>query len=160
MYAIDIAVFTERNEKMKHAKFSRILIILMIIALLLPAGGAYASSDDEPVTVQPQTAVSYILSFSTSNDIIGHAHVYVTSSGIASYITSKITLQSASLGSSVYSDVIGINPSEYTVYNKVSITHLCNFPVSNNKNYRIKIEITDKVNGKTAKTTLYKTLTR
>lgn len=159
VYAIDIAVFTERNEKMKHAKFSRILIILMIIVLLLPAGGAYASSDDEPVTVQPQTVGSYALSFSTSNNVIGNVHVYARSSGEADYITSKITLQSAPLGSSSYTNVIGVSPSTFTVYDSPNIDHLCSFPVSSSKNYRIKIELTDSVNGKVATTTLYKKLT-
>ena len=144
---------------MKHAKFSRILIILMIVALLLPAGGAYASSDDEPVTVQPQTVFAYVLSFSTSNNITGNANIYAQSSGYASYITSTVTLQSASLGSSSYTDVSSILPVTYTVYNRGSISHLCSFPISSNKSYRIKVEITDCVKGKTATTTLYKNLT-
>lgn len=145
---------------MKHAKFSRILIILMIIALLLPAGGAYASSDDEPVTVQPQTVIACRYYFDATSNVSANAYVYAVSSGIASYITAKITLQSASLGSSSYSNVSGILPSSYTVYNTASITHLCNFPISSNRNYRIKIELTDKVNGKVATVTLYKNLTR
>lgn len=144
---------------MKKRNLSRILILITIIALLLPVGSAYAAVIDEG-TAEPQTVVSYVLSFSTSNNIIGNVHVYATSSGIASYITSKITLQSASLGSSSYTDVSGVIPSTYTVYDTSSIHHLCSFPISSSRNYRIKIEITDKVNGKIATTTLYKTLSR
>lgn len=146
---------------MKNKKFTRILILLTIVALLLPAGSAYAADvDGEEHQPDPQTVVSYVLSFSTSNDIIGNVNVYAHSSNEADYITSKITLQSAPLGSSAYTNVTGISPSTYTVYNSVYISHLCNFPVSSSKNYRIKIEITDCVNGKVATTTLYKTLTR
>ena len=143
---------------MKKRNLSRILILITIIALLLPVGSAYAAVIDEG-TAEPQTVVSYILSFSTSNDIIGNADVYATSSNMATYITSKITLQSASLGSSSYTNVIGVSPSTFTVYNRASISHLCSFPISSSKNYRIKIEITDCVNGKVATTTLYKNLT-
>lgn len=143
---------------MKKRNLSRILILITIIALLLPVGSAYAAVIDEG-TAEPQTVVSYILSFSTSNDIIGNVDVYAHSSGLASYITSKITLQSASLNSSSYTNVIGVSPSTFTVYNKTSISHLCSFPISDSKKYRIKIEITDCVNGKTATTTLYKNLT-
>ena len=148
---------------MKKRNLSRILIFITIIALLLPVGSAYAAVIDEGTDegiAEPQTVVSYVLSFSTSNNIIGNVHVYATSSGIASYITSKITLQSASLGSSSYTDVSGVIPSTYTVYDTSSIHHLCSFPISSSRNYRIKIEITDKVNGKIATTTLYKTLSR
>lgn len=145
---------------MKNKKFTRILILLTIVALLLPAGSAYAADvDGEEHQPDPQTVVSYILSFSTSNDIIGDVDVYATSSNIATYITSKITLQSAPLGSSSYTNVPGVSPSTFTVYNKASISHLCSFPISSSRNYRIKIEITDSVNGKVATATLYKTLT-
>lgn len=147
---------------MKKRNLSRILIFITIIALLLPVGSAYAAVIDEGTDegiAEPQTVVSYILSFSTSNDIIGDVDVYARSSGLSSYITSKITLQSASLNSSSYTNVIGVSPSTFTVYNRASISHLCSFPISDSKKYRIKIEITDCVNGKTATTTLYKTLT-
>ena len=143
---------------MKKRNLSRILILITIIALLLPVGSAYAAVIDEG-TAEPQTVVSYVLSFSTSNNIIGNVHVYARSSGEADYITSKITLQSAPLGSSSYTNVSGISPSTFTVYDSPNIDHLCSFPVSSSKNYRIKIEITDSVNGKVATTTLYKALT-
>ena len=143
---------------MKKRNLSRILILITIIALLLPVGSAYAAVIDEG-TAEPQTVVAYILSFSTSNYITGNADIYAQSSGLASYITSKITLQSAPLNSSSYTNVVGISPSTFTVYNKASISHLCSFPVSSSKNYRIKVEITDCVNGKVATTTLYKKLT-
>ncbi len=144
---------------MKKRNLSRILILITIIALLLPVGSAYAAVIDEG-TAEPQTVTTVRYYFNASSSVSADAYVFAGSSGIASYITSKITLQSASLGSSAYTNVLGVNPSTYTVYNTGAITHLCSFPISSNRNYRIKIELTDKVNGKEATVTLYKTLNR
>lgn len=144
---------------MKKRKLNRILILITIIALLLPAGTAYASDIDEG-TAEPQTIGNYTVSFVAKSDVTADVILFAASIGIPSYITSKITLQSASLGSSVYTNVSGIQPSTYTVYNQASITHICSFPISSNKEYRIKIELTDKVNGKTVTVTRYKNLSR
>ena len=133
----------------------------MIVTLLIPAFASvtYAESE-ETDTNEMRTPVSYMISFTAANSVRGDADVYVTSSGLASSITSKITLQSAPLGSASYTNVSGVLPSTYTVYNTSSITHLCSFPISIGKNYRIKIDVTDVVNGKKATATLYKTLSR
>ena len=146
---------------MKNKKTSKILIILMIVTLLIPAFGgvAYAESDGDN-SIAPMTIGSYVISFKAANSVRGDVDVYAHSIGVASYITSKITLQSAPLGSSSYTNVFGVLPSTYTVYDQIYIKHLCSFPISSGKNYRIKIEITDKVNGKESTVTLYKTLTR
>ena len=146
--------------KTKNSKISRILVVLMIISLMIPAFGsaAYAESGDK--TVQPMTVGSYAISFTERTSVIGDAFAHTNSIGIASKITSKITLQSAPLGSTSYKNVSGVLPSTLTVYNNSSITHFCSFPISSSKNYRIKVQVTDTVNGKTATTTLYKTLSR
>ena len=147
--------------KTKNSKISRILVVLMIISLMIPAFGSAAYAEDSTDTSGPmRTPAGYVISFSTTNNVQALADVFVTSSGYASSITSKITLQSAPLGTSSYSNVTGVLPSTYTVYNAGSITHLCTFPVSSSKNYRIKIEVTDVVDGKKATATLYKTLSR
>ena len=146
---------------MKNKKTSKILILLMIVTLLIPAFGsvAYAESDGDN-SIAPMTIGSDVISFKAANSVRGDADVYLHSIGLASSITSKITLQSAPLGSASYSNVSGVLPSTYTVYNTTSITHLCSFPISSSKNYRIKIDVTDVVNGKTSTATLYKTLSR
>ena len=133
----------------------------MIVTLLIPAFGsvAYAESDGDD-SIETMTIVSYIISFKAANSVRGDVDVFASSLGLASYITSKITLQSAPLGSSSYTNVSGVLPSTYTVYDTTGITHLCSFPISSGKNYRIKVEITDKVNGKKSTATLYKTLSR
>ena len=100
----------KRLEKMKKRKLNRILILITIIALLLPAGTAYASDIDEG-TAEPQTIGNYTVSFVAKSDVTADVILFAASIGIPSYITSKITLQSASLGSSVYTNVSGIQPS-------------------------------------------------
>ena len=146
--------------KTKNSKFSRILVVLMIVLLMIPALGSAAYAKSEEDSAQTMTVGSYVISFVERSSVRGDVDVYAHSTGLASYITSKITLQSAPLGSSLYSNVSGVLPSTQTVYNQIYINHLCSFPISSSKNYRIKIEITDKVNGKVSTTTLYKTLTR
>ena len=133
----------------------------MIVTLLIPAFGgvAYAKSDGDD-SIETMTIGSYVISFKAANSVRGDVDVFASSLGLASYITSKITLQSAPLGSSSYTNVSGVLPSTYTVYDTTGITHLCSFPISSGKNYRIKVEITDKVNGKKSTATLYKTLSR
>lgn len=133
----------------------------MIVTLLIPAFGsvAYAESDGDN-SIAPMTVGGYVISFTERNSVKGYAEVYVTTVGIASSISSKITLQSAPLGSASYTNVSGVLPSTYTVYNKASITHTCSFPISSNKNYRIKIEITDVVDGKKSTFTKYQKLSR
>lgn len=146
--------------KTKNSKFSRILVVLMIVLLMIPAFGsaAYAESGDD--SAQTMTVGSYAISFVERNSVVGDAWVHTNSIGLASKITCKITLQSAPLGSTSYSNVTGVLPSTHTVYNSSSITHFCSFPISSSKNYRIKIKVTDTVDGKTATATLYKTLSR
>ena len=97
---------------MKNKKTSKILILLMIVTLLIPAFGsvAYAESDENNSAV-PMTVGGYVISFTEGNSVRGDVEVYVTTVGIASSISSKITLQSAPLGSASYTNVYGVLPS-------------------------------------------------
>lgn len=146
--------------KAKNSKFSRILVVLMIVLLMVPALGSVTYAESEEDSAQTMTVGSYVVSFVARNSVTGDADVYAHSIGLASKITCTITLQSAPLNSLSYSNVSGVLPSTRTVYNSTYINHMCSFPISSSKNYRIKIQVTDTVNGKTATTTFYKTLSR
>ena len=147
------------NSKKHNTKLRMLIALLTLFALLLPTFSSYAAAGGGNVA-EPATIVSGSFSFVETSSNSARAHIFANSSGTASYITSKVTLQSASLGSSSYSTVSGLSPSIYTVYEKNCIDHICSFPITSSKNYRIKIDITDKVNGKISTTTTYKTLTR
>ena len=146
---------------MKNKKTSKILILLMIVTLLIPAFGsvAYAESDGDD-SIAPMTIGSYVISFKAANSVRGDVDVYAHSIRIS--VIDHFQNHSA-IGISwirILFKRSGVSPSTYTVYNQPYIKHLCTFPITSSKNYRIKIEITDKVNGKGSTVTLYKTLTR
>lgn len=145
----------------KHSKKLRMLIALItLLALLLPTFSSYAAAGGGGNVAEPMTIGTISISFTARSSTDGYAHIYAHSIGYPTFITSKATLQSAPSGSSSYTDVSGVSPSIYTVYNKVSIDHTCSFPITSTKNYRIKVEITDEVNGKQSTITCYKNLTR
>ena len=147
------------NSKKHNTKLRMLIALLTLFALLLPTFSSYAAAGGGNVA-EPATIVSSAISFVEKSNNTGFADIYAHSSGYASIITSKVTLQSAPLGSSSYTTVSGLSPSIYTVYDSAYIQHLCSFPITSTKNYRIKIEITDKVNGKQSTYTTYKVLTR
>ena len=147
------------NSKKHNTKLRMLIALLTLFALLLPTFSSYAAAGGGNVA-EPATIGTTSISFTARSSTDGYAHIYAHSIGYPTFITSKATLQSAPLGSSSYTNVTGISPSIYTVYNKVSIDHTCSFPITSTKNYRIKVEITDEVNGKQSTTTCYKNLSR
>ena len=148
------------NSRKHSRKFRTLIAVITLFALLLPTFSSYAAAGGGGNVAEPNTVISYAISFKATSDDTGLADVYATSSGRASFITSKVTLQSAPSGSTSFTTVSNLSPSVYTVYNSVFIDHLCSFPITSTKDYRIKIEITDEVNGKQSTFIKYKTLTR
>ncbi|MCI8285647.1 MAG: hypothetical protein HFE90_10370 [Firmicutes bacterium] len=137
----------------------KIISTMLTIAILILPAAAYAATGGGE-TGQPMTINSCTISFSEKSATKSEAKVSAKDLHIADYITSKITLQSAPAGSSSYTNVSSVNPSIKTVYNTNSIYHICDFPITQNKNYRIKVELSDNVNGKKSSNTYYKNLTR
>lgn len=148
------------NSRKHSRKFRTLIAVITLFALLLPTFSSYAAAGGGGNVAEPNTVVSTAISFTEKDDTTGFASIYAHSSGYASFITSKVTLQSAPLGSTSFTTVSGVSPSIYTVYDSPYIKHLCSFPITSTKDYRIKIEITDKVNGKQATYTTYQKLTR
>ena len=129
----------------------------MVLTLSLSTFNSYAAVKDD--SAQPITVNQCVISFTAISSTSARAHVYGRSSNGVEFIKSKITLQSAPKGSSSYSNVSGVDPEIYTVYDSLTINHLCTFPITSSKNYRIKVELTDKVNGKQYTVTKYQALT-
>ena len=112
------------NSKKHNTKLRMLIALLTLFALLLPTFSSYAAAGGGN-TAEPNTIISYAISFKATSNDTGLADVYASSSGKATYITSKVTLQSAPSGSTSYTTVSGLSPSIYTVYDSAYIKHLC-----------------------------------
>ncbi|MCI8631283.1 MAG: hypothetical protein HFG67_03290 [Firmicutes bacterium] len=143
---------------MKKKRISTILVLVMLLVSVFSSTMAWAAANND--TIDPQSIVTCTKSFIATSSTKAKATVSASSSGNTPYITSKITLQSAALGSTRFSNVSNVDPDIYTVEDKVAILHQCTFPITSSKEYRIKIEITDEVNGITTTKTYYQELSR
>ncbi|WP_312091763.1 hypothetical protein [Aminipila sp.] len=132
------------------------LVLVLAFAMTTTVFAGYNDTDQ----ISTRTVNGIVKSFVADSSTSATASVRACSSGTTPYITSKITLQSASLGSSSYSNVSGVNPSVKTVYDQNAIVHNCKFKISSAKDYRIKIELTDEVKGIETTVTTYCYLTR
>lgn len=143
---------------MKKKRISTILVLVMLLVSVFSSTMAWAAVNND--TIDPQSIVTCTKSFIATSSTKANAKVYATSSGYTPYITSKITLQSAPLGSTKFTNVSNVDPSTYTVEDEVTILHQHSFPITSDKEYRIKIQITDEVNGITTTKTYYQDLSR
>lgn len=144
---------------MKTNKRKNLVVVLtFIIALLLSIGIVWA--DESGHEINPFSVVTYSGLFTQSSATKGAATIQASISGDSPFITSKITLQSASSGSSSFKDVSSVDPNVFTVYNTKNIKHSCSFPITADREYRIKVEITDQVNNQNKTTKKYENLNR
>lgn len=123
-------------------------ITLVICMLLAVCGVAFAQS---------RMIVSTSSSFVRDSSTKGTASLIANSSNITNpYITSTMILQEAPLGSTSFVDS-DVDPQVRTS-DKSVITHVAIFPITRTKEYRVKMEIRDVVNGTTYITILYEDL--
>ncbi|WP_312353577.1 hypothetical protein [Aminipila sp.] len=132
------------------------LVLVLAFAMTTTVFAGYNDTDQ----VSMRTANTIVKSFTATNSKKATASVQASCSGTTPYVTSKITLQSAPLGSSTYSNVSNVSTEKKTVYDRTTITHICYFPITSDKNYRIKIQLTDEVNGVESTVTTYCNLSR
>lgn len=126
---------------MKNKRTKCIVSILLALALVFSVTAVYAG------TVQPQTVGAATISFEAVSSSQGYFEVMGSSTGTAAYITSKVILQSAPIGSTNFTNVSGVAAKTKTVYNTSGILHTGYFPITTTKDYRIRVELTDEVNG-------------
>ncbi|MHC1723934.1 MAG: hypothetical protein AB9836_12110 [Aminipila sp.] len=145
---------------MKKRSIKILTAVVLVLALVFSMNAvAFAGVDSNNSSVL-RTVVNIAKSFVADSSKSATATVRATSSGETPYITSKMTLQSAALGSSSYSNVSGVSSSSRTVYDTTIILHSCDFPITSSKDYRVKIQLTDKVNGVESTVTSYCYLSR
>lgn len=153
---------------MKKMK-SVVIVLLVGVLFLCPI---YASADaGEKITerVYPEVylddsmdierSISTISAkFTRESSTLGEGRVNAYATGKADYIKVTVTLQQAASGSSSYSNS-SQDPLTKTVYDTNYITKAFSFTVTNNKNYRVKIVVKDKINGVISTRTFYKKMT-
>ena len=113
---------------------------VMILTLLFSMGVTSAFAEEESVN-----AISAL--FTRQSSSTSAFSVTAESTGSPTSMTLKITLQSATTGSSSYSNVSGVSPAEKTLPNVSIIGISGTFPTPTGKDYRIKIEATDVIGG-------------
>ena len=154
--------FLMKKEKitMRRKRLTTILVLVLLIASAFSSSAVFAAMPPDN-TADPQTIMTCSHSFVATSSTRAKADVYATSSVTSpTYITSKITLQSAPSGTTSFSNVSGVSPDTLTVKNSPYISHKCYFTITSDKDYRIKIQITDNVNGVEVTKTYYEELSR
>lgn len=143
---------------MRRKRLTTILVSVLLIASAFSSSAVFAAMPPDN-TADPQTIMTCTRSFVATSSTKARAEISATSSGQTPFITSKVTLQSATLGTTKFTDVSGSTDTK-TVEDQMSILHICNFSITSDKEYRIKIELTDKVNGIQVTKTYYQALSR
>lgn len=144
---------------MKKQSIKILTAVVLVLALVFSMNAvAFAGVNDNSSPVL-RTVNGIAKSFIADSSTKATASVQATSSGTTPYITSKITLQSAALGSNSYSNVSGESKTK-TICDATGITHVVIFSISSKKDYRVKIQLTDEVNGVESTTTTYCYLSR
>ncbi len=145
---------------MKKQTLKTLFAVVLALALTFSMSISSFANTYSSDRITTRTVNTIVKSFVASSSTSATATVQASSSGATPFMTSKITLQSASLGSSSYSNVSGVSPATKTVYDRTAISHQVRFSISSNKDYRVRIDLTDEVNGVESTTTTYCYLTR
>lgn len=145
---------------MKKQSIKILTAVVLVLALVFSMNVVAFAGVNDNSSPALRTIIGIAKSFVADSSKSATASVRSVSSGETPYITSKITLQSAPLGSKNYSNVSGVSSSSRTVYDATIINHTCTFPISSSKDYRIKIQVTDEVEGIESTVTSYCSLSR
>ena len=116
----------------KMKRISTILVLAMMLASIFSSSIAFAAMPPDN-TASPNTIMSCVSSFVATSSTRARAEISATSSGQTPFITSEITLQSAPLGTTRFTDVEGSTQTK-TVEDSISILHACSLAFPQTKN--------------------------
>ena len=135
-----------------------LLLLLVLILAMVPVLSTAAVPDEDQI--EPMSLSTILIGF--TQDTLTRADVLVDATTVLSpsYIKATVTLQSASLGSSNYTNVDSVRPITVTVYNDRNIVISDQFPITSTREYRIKVEIEEDASGIVMTTTRYQELVR
>ena len=145
---------------MLRKRLARVAACFMTVCLFcMPvsfadSGGMGTEPGVTPLNPNPliQTIMSLSASFVRLQDGSAHAYVYATSGSVAK-ITSSVELQSRDSPADEFETELG--PVYKRVLNSTYIEQNVYFPVSMDKEYRIKVTVSDNVNGMESSVTDY-----
>lgn len=134
---------------MRKNTFRKISAITLVVCMLFAVCGvAFAQSRMITTTTS---------AFERNSNTKGTATLIAMTSNVNNpHIESTIILQEAPLGSTNFVDS-NTSPSVLTSY-RPTITHVVSFPITKTKDYRVKMEIRDFVEGTTYTNILYERL--
>lgn len=145
-----------------NTRSKRIIITLctalLMVSLLLPSAAFAAAKPTDQAGIQSISSIS--ATFTATSSTKGKVSVGVISSSSPTSLSVKLTLQSAPLGKTTFTDVSDVDPYTYTVENSRNLMTEKTFPISASKEYRVKIEVTEITKGITLGKTAYVTLSR
>lgn len=135
-----------------------LLLFLVLILAMVPVLSTAAVPDEEQI--EPMSLSTVAIAFSQATITRADVIVNATTVLVPTYITATVTLQSAPLGSTNFTDVDSVRPIVETVYNTRLLAINDQFPITSTRDYRIKVEIEEDASGVTMINTKYKNLTR
>ena len=146
---------------MKIKATKTLTVVILVVSLLFSMSvtafaatpEAAAASAKNPISVNTVGGVS--MAFNSISSTQARADVMASSNGETPYITSKITLQVSADGGSSW---MSITTDTKTVYDLTYIWHTAYFGITQDLDYRIKVQLTDEVNGIKTTTTWYRNL--
>ena len=134
---------------MSKNTFRKIAAVTLVVCMLFAVCGvAFAQS---------RMITASLSSFIRNSNTRGTASLAAcTTNNEDPYIVSKMTLQEAPLGSTSF--VNSNEDPQIMTSTRSSISHVATFPITTRKEYRVKMEITETINGSTYKSTIYEEL--
>lgn len=145
-----------------NTRSKRIIITLctalLMVSLLLPSAAFAAAKPADQAGIQSISSVS--ATFVETSSTKGLVTASTICSGSPTSLSVTLTLQSAPLGKTTFTDVSGVDPYTYTVENSRSLMTQKTFSISSSKDYRVKIEVTEITKGIKNTQTAYVKLSR
>ena len=123
---------------------------------LLCAGLVVTAALPYQVNAATNTVATLTTSFTRTSSESADAYVHAVCAA-SSKIESKVTLESAEVGSSDYEQAE--RPIKKTVYNATTLTQEIEYDIEADLDYRIKVEVTDTYNGLSTTVIAYRYLT-
>ena len=134
---------------MSKKSFRTLTAVTLVVCMLFAVCGV-AFAESRMVTT---TSSSFVRDSATKGTATLAAH---TSNNVNPSVVSRMTLQEAPLGTTSFTNSNVAQKTKSST--RSSITHVATFDITTSKEYRVKMEIIESINGDTITTVLYENL--